>query len=732
MRSEAGSTSTTSLCSPFAIAVVAGSAVIMIGNSACSLISDKTVSNDTPEVGSESQVGAGVFSRIVEFVKGPAKRTRSASHVDQIPVPKAPGFHYQATSGPFSDHFVREGKVAVNLETKSGADPRIVAAFPAGNSAAGLWLDGARQNVSLRATNVGVFEAQDEMRGVRTLIESDARQLKISDAMLGSTRFLRNRIEGGEIPPEVIPSPARTSSGSVQWSRTSFDGVHHYSLELEPAQGTTLRQTDGHFILENTKGPVQLSLRAATDEPPLTPIPAKQLFRKAPNNTPSDAHDALEYLFYKEKLLAGSWRYHTYFGRDTLLTTTLAMDALTPEAIEGALGSVLERLDGAGRVAHEEDIGDFAAWRRLQENGKADVNDLQAPIYDYKMIDDDLLLPIVLTRYLREHPQRVKAFLARTDQAGTSYRTLVERNADYVLSQAEPYAQSGKTKDLIALKDNLSVGQWRDSNQGLGNGRYPYDVNAVLMPSALRDVAYLSESLLDKPKLAKRAKSLRTTWKDVHEHFRVSLSAEEANARASSYLKEVGLDQRRVVPREHGVEFAAIALDASGKPIPIMHSDEGFELAFGDPSPERASQIVERAMETFPFGLNSEAGMLIAVPTFAPPQLRKMFSSDHYHGTVSWSWHYALYDLGIQRQLALGGSNKTGALKRADQWLTSAMKKVEPWLDNELWTWTRAKDRARMEPQAYGVTASAHSESNLAQAWSAAVQLRRWQVAQPQ
>lgn len=53
----------------------------------------------------------------------------------------------------------------------------------------------------------------------------------------------------------------------------------------------------------------------------------------------------VSFLTYQEKFLAGSWRFLTYFGRDTLISLNLFMDVLTPSATEAAIGSVLERLN---------------------------------------------------------------------------------------------------------------------------------------------------------------------------------------------------------------------------------------------------------------------------------------------------------------------------------------------------------------------------------------------------
>src|SRR4029079_3489627 len=51
---------------------------------------------------------------------------------------------------------------------------------------------------------------------------------------------------------------------------------------------------------------------------------------------------------------------------------------------------------------------------------------------------------------------------------------------------------------LGAIKPGRMTGDWRDSEQGLGGGRFAYDVNAALVPAALEAAARLAESgLLD-------------------------------------------------------------------------------------------------------------------------------------------------------------------------------------------------------------------------------------------
>ncbi len=52
--------------------------------------------------------------------------------------------------------------------------------------------------------------------------------------------------------------------------------------------------------------------------------------------------------------------------------------------------------------------------------------------------------------------------------------------------------------NLVGIKAGRMTGNWRDSEQGLGRGRYAYDVNAALVPAALEAAARLADSgLLD-------------------------------------------------------------------------------------------------------------------------------------------------------------------------------------------------------------------------------------------
>src|SRR5450631_4213493 len=182
------------------------------------------------------------------------------------------------------------------------------------------------------------------------------------------------------------------------------------------------------------------------------------------------------------------------------MSVRLLMPALHPKAVEAGLGAVLTRLSPQGEVAHEEDIGEFAILDHLASGVKSDT-----PTFNYNMIDGTFMLaPVAAEWLLNDERGRSQSgnFLAHTDSRyGEPPRTFgadLISNLRFVLQAAAKFADDPRARNLIALKSGFSAGQWRDSNDGLGGGRFPYDVNAVFVPAAL-DAAhrFFSAGLLD-------------------------------------------------------------------------------------------------------------------------------------------------------------------------------------------------------------------------------------------
>src|SRR5262249_11046226 len=149
-------------------------------------------------------------------------------------------------------------------------------------------------------------------------------------------------------------------------------------------------------ITAGAGGKLRLKITALTGEPPLTPLSAASLIADDYFGS-ARSREVLTYLSYREKYLAGSWRFDPYFGRDTLMSVMLLSPVLHAEAVERGIGAVLDRLAPNGEVAHEEDIGEFAVLRNARE-GRGRI---PTPIYDYGMVDDDFMLaPLVAQELL--------------------------------------------------------------------------------------------------------------------------------------------------------------------------------------------------------------------------------------------------------------------------------------------------------------------------------------------
>jgi hypothetical protein len=216
-----------------------------------------------------------------------------------------------------------------------------------------------------------------------------------------------------------------------------------------------------------------------------------------------DQTTSLSFLSYDSKLLAGTWRFLTYFGRDSMISALLLQPILSQgedSAIEAVISAVLERIDRTdGTVCHEEVLGDYATLLNLKDG----LNSTE-PRCDYKMVDTDYLLPILMKNYFVDSEagrQRVGAFLNTTasflvENDGITYSQLAETTASKIMNATAAFAaEGGQVKEnLIHLREKEPVGEWRDSNSGLGGGRIPYDVNAAIAPAGLRAIAALSRA----------------------------------------------------------------------------------------------------------------------------------------------------------------------------------------------------------------------------------------------
>lgn len=642
---------------------------------------------------------------------------------------------FRITEGRVLNAFHQDGDVAAHLLLSAGLQPRILAAFPAGNSGVGVWFDEPATPVQWVLEGTRSERRNDAggrpLRGIRAEARVTGGALRVREAVLGSVRVLRDFQLGTTAPPRTH-APAELSGDTVRWRRDRLDGAPGYEVSLQVLEGSVHRDGDGAIVLAPAGDGTGLRLRitALTGEPPLTPFAPAELFSAGAGD---DLHSrqALRFLSYREKFLAGSWRFDTYFGRDTLMSLRLLMPALRAEAVEAGLSSVLERLDEHGEVAHEEDIGEFAVLRRRGE-GTGDGTDADAtPVYDYKMVDDDYMLAPVAAAWLLDHPEgraRARAFLARQLRSGETAGAALARNFAFVLDSARAFAQAPSPGNLVALKPGHEVGQWRDSEQGLAGGRYAYDVNAVFVPAALAAIArFAAEGLLDEvvPPEARAAfddaPRLARAWATAAPPlFEVELAPEAARAKVEAYARLAGVDPRAALDSlgDAPLRFPALALDAGGRPIPVLHSDPGFALLFTEPEPSAVDALVQPLLRPFPAGLLTGAGMLVANPAYAGDHVQRTFGRNAYHGTVVWSWQQALMAAGLARQLQRDDLPEAtrASLRSAQAALWDAIDATRATRTSELWSWSHADGAYRVQP--FGQGTGDADESNAAQLWS--------------
>ena len=621
--------------------------------------------------------------------------------------------------------FVRQGNVAAHILLRNGSDPRLIVAFPAGNSGVGLWFKTlgkpAEWSMSAPATPVTLNDAKGRpLHGVSFQASIRTDQLAPKQAVLSSVRVLRDYQGLGTQPAEVLATPVMQGD-SITWSRDRLDGAPGYSLAVKVVHGS-LR--DGSFVA-GPDGVVTLAFTALTGETPLTPVSGNALLndRALPD---AGARAALEYLSYKEKYLAGSWRFDTYFGRDTLMSVRLLMPALQPAAVETGLRSVLERLSPQGEVAHEEDIGEFAIIDHRKQGDTAST----APVYDYKMIDSDYLFVPVARAWLLDDARgraRAKAFLAGTlgsERLGDA----MMRNIRFIAAQAQPFAKSPIKANLVSLKPGVPVGEWRDSNDGLGGGRYPYDVNAILVPEALASAGELYRSGLLAPYIKPEDKAVLSSLTSMAQVWRTHAAplfvahVEAAAARKAieAYANKANVPATPALAAvdAKGITFHALSLDAQGNPVAVQNSDEGFALLFGKPSGDQLDTMAAVINRPFPAGLMTPVGMLVANPAFAADDVQSRFGPSAYHGTVIWSWQQALTAAGLARQLERNDipAATRSHLRAAQTCLWKAIDATGSVQSSELWSWRHAQGKYQVA--AFGASGADADESNAAQLWS--------------
>lgn len=735
-------------------------------------------------------VGASVPARASTPASGPPATSTAA---------RAP-----AKGGLYRNLYYSGHAVEAHAVLRSGDErpTRVIVAHPAGNTGVGLWMQSMAPGDALRA--------EDQLRGVRAdglsglkLALSGPAKVKIDRFFLDSVRTLRDadRNDEGyrkaaiddayhafeEWGPQADPqsealrqtlmsrlstwfAPVRVIDpkrpNAIIFERRAVATGARYRLEIVPREGTTAA-ADGAQVTLSGPGRTRFDVRTFVERPAYESLASVMAVGHG-----GDAGKSLAFLASKEKLLAGSWQFLTYFGRDTLISGALLADRGSKPLLRTAVASVLDRIGPRGQVAHEESIGDQATLvhlkhlsNRVRTEGASlkltpeDVARLEKPVYDYKMIDGEYLLPQLLSKFVGRIDPKVPEDKAVLDDAFKPSRlAALAREIVRVDDQTSNPGREG----LIGLKRGKDAGNWRDSGAGLGGGRYPLDVNAYLVPSALRSFATLAkdprfpkQALLDAagPRRAQIAKFLAPdaletraqAWERATDAFRVDVAPVDAKTRLQSFLGSLPAAERGALGAqklfgseetlEHalassspsvlakGVSFSAVALDGEHRPVPVLSSDGAFDLFYGTPSRDEVLSHVKTMFQPYPLGLSTPVGIVAANAAFSHrPGDLATFAREKYHGAVVWGWQQEMLREGLEKQLVAfhGDAEVEKTIGQALDVMRATQRNVRGVETGaELWSW-RADTGGKIVVVPYGTLAGDATEANDRQLWSIA------------
>ncbi|KAI0663733.1 hypothetical protein C8Q70DRAFT_907236 [Cubamyces menziesii] len=641
----------------------------------------------------------------------------------QIVGPQNASLAFKVVSGGNDNYFLRDNLTSAQLlltsANNTSAARRLVVALPAGNTGALTYFlpkpdaavsqDGSGDSSTTGTLNVTLVDGSYKSAttdyfnvGVQADLTFDA-NATLGVTIVGAVRAMRDYVEGNGVMHEIFNyTLASYNDTSVRLHRqcinttspasSTYKGADLYltvpsgspaRLSVTPGNNGTWTPPTIDILVPGGGQNGTVRVTVVTNETSLMGLDTQRLFLPESTNGSQALQTALQgladgeneaakqvsFLTYADKFTAGGWRFLTYFGRDSLIALRLLMPTLTSEAIESALGAVIERANSTGALCHEETIGDYASFVNIQNN-RSDLGD--QPFYDYKVRDCYLLLLPAMSHYFLELPQgsgRAQQFLSQnaTLQNGT-YAEILNRTIFYNLERATPFAQSPISSNLIVLRPGQPVGNWRDSNEGLGYGFYPFDVNSALVPASLRATqALLEASVLGFTGLEpEEVGNVAEVWEaKAPGLFEVTVGAEEAEERLSNFVRAANLSESLLAANtttSGNVSLYALSLMQDGTPVEVLNSDMGFNLVYGANVSREFLQHVVDALQPYPRGLLTDVGMVVANPAYdSNTTMIDVLNRAAYHGTVIWSFQQGLMAGGLARQLGFCTVNALGS-----------------------------------------------------------------------
>ena len=288
---------------------------------------------------------------------------------------------------PYENYFYSDCHIAAHVVVTSPRPdsnltvigPRLVVAWPAGNSGVCAFFapqNGVNGSLGIELMNftsggplMPVYKKSSSKSGLPSVgvsgIISFNSSATLTVPLLGSVRTIRDFTEGPSLlQPNIqdaIKFNVNGEAGVI--SRLWLDNVTTTEFGFQPIKSSgakavtitnkKLNFAAGEYIFYADFNYPQLTQLTASAV--LNPM-SQGLISQKPDQTTS-----LSFLSYTEKLLAGTWRFLTYFGRDSMIAALLLRPVLSEGqggALEAVIGAVLERINSTdGSVAHEETIG---------------------------------------------------------------------------------------------------------------------------------------------------------------------------------------------------------------------------------------------------------------------------------------------------------------------------------------------------------------------------------------
>lgn len=491
-----------------------------------------------------------------------------------------PALFFRKSEGDFENILVRDvkTKVAAHIQLPVGERiRRVVVAMPAGKAA--LCFETAQPAGWALEDDPVTFNKEDGQSGVLFSLSTKMEEISIpvSSILMNHTlmaRFgvdpdnrneskLRDLVKSGGINDvesalgmslqdlsdrgTTVGPIVDSQQGKVTFTRRSLDGKHCYRMEFVAGHASEVRASGDSIRLSRKNppahAPLRLTIRASTDFGLLTPMPFDDLVNDSGKDLPrKDAFFAqairnFEFLAFREKFLAGSWNFMSYFGRDTLIALRIMWHVLSRRAKHTGIQSVVNEIseDGIVNVTDEwtddRTVADaierfFHEYERSNLDGARQImktimegNVPEHPFLD--VLDQTFAFPSAAAHWFKElgdgdlkkwlkEDHRV---LGRTE---SNLATLL-RNWSYILNAASPHIEAWQSlrakypdftpQHIIETRKDEFAGTYRTlvhSIAGAANWRDTYnlpwhfraeDINVNLLPMAIVAIHEMMERI---------------------------------------------------------------------------------------------------------------------------------------------------------------------------------------------------------------------------------------------